>query len=443
MQRIFGDYAYGDGPRAGCWWDETCDMPRGLTLSENVEVDVAVVGGGFTGVSAALRLAEAGVNVALFEARYFGWGASGRNGGFCCLGGGRASDRELDSRFGKKARLAYRLAEKQAVAHVEQRIMSLKLDVDRHSAGETELAHRPKDMPNLRKRAKSIRENYGVEPQIIERSELAAHGFGGGPFFGALTIPVGFGLNPRKYLAGLVGAAQSAGAQLFERSPVESIKRNQQNYTLACGTASVKARRIILATNGYASENVPDWLAGRYMPAQSTVLVTRPLTPPELEAQGWKTDQMAYDSRHLLHYFRLMPDRRFLFGMRGGLRAGAGPEASARRKVRADFEAMFPAWAGVEAPHAWSGFVCLARNKLPFVAEVPGMENAWIAMCYHGNGVAMGSYSGKLVADLVLGNRNTECPAVMRGPLARFPLGAARRVLMPPVYAALRIADYC
>lgn len=71
------------------------------------------------------------------------------------------------------------------------------------------------------------------------------------------------------------------------------------------------------------------------------------------------------------------------------------------------------------------------------------MENAWIAMCYHGNGVAMGSFSGKLVADLVLENQNTECPAVMRGPMARFPLGAARRVLMPPVYAALRIADYC
>ncbi|MGD9294820.1 MAG: FAD-binding oxidoreductase, partial [Roseobacter sp.] len=213
-------------------------------------------------------------------------------------------------------------------------------------------------------------------------------------------------------------------------------------WTLACGAKSVTARRIIVATNGYASENMPDWLAGRYMPAQSTVLVTRPLTPSELAAQGWTTDQMSYDSRNLLHYFRLMPDRRFLFGMRGGLRTGPTPEAVARRKVRADFEAMFPAWAGVESPNAWSGFVCLARNKLPFVGALPGMENAWTAMCYHGNGVAMGSYCGKLVADLVLEKENADCPAVMRRPLARFPFGAARRILMPPLYAALKLGDY-
>lgn len=442
MRRIFGDYAYGDGPRTGCWWDETCDMPRGLPLSEDVDVDFAVIGGGFTGVSAALRLAQAGVSVAVLEGQYLGWGASGRNGGFCCLGGGRASDRELDARFGKDARLVYRRAEKKAVLHVERNIETLNLDVDRHSAGETELAHRPKDMKALRARGKSVLENYGVEPQVIEQSELADRGFGGGPFFGALTVPIGFGLNPRKYLAGLVRAAHSVGAQFYEHSQVERIKRDGKTWILACGTKSVTARRIILATNGYASENMPDWLAGRYMPAQSTVLVTRPLTSDELDAQGWTTDQMSYDSRNLLHYFRLMPDRRFLFGMRGGLQTGATAEAAARRKVRAHFESMFPAWAGVESPHAWSGFVCLARNKLPFVGAIPGMDNAWAAMCYHGNGVAMGSYCGKLVADLALETENAECPVIMRRPLARFPFGPARRLLMPPLYAALKLGDY-
>ena len=442
MQRIFNEYTYGDGPRAGCWWDETCDVPRPGALNGDLDVDVAVIGGGFTGLSAALHLARQGVNVALLEARDLGWGASGRNGGFCCLGGGIADDHELDATYGRDARRAFRQAEKAAVLFVEETIATLKLDVDRHSHGETEFACRPKDMSALRIRAKRILENYDVEPTLIEQPDLATLGMKGGPdFHGALSVPIGFGLNPRKLLAGYAAAAIDAGAQLFTASPVQRVATKDKRHRLECPDGFISARQVIVATNGYSSEDTPNWLAGRFMPVQSTVLVTRPLREAELDAQGWTTDQMGYDSKNLLHYFRLMPDRRFLFGMRGALRAGEHAERKAREKTRADFQKMFPAWAEVESPNTWSGMVSLARNKLPFVGEIPASNGIWAAMCYHGNGVAMGSFSGKLVADMVLGRATADCPEVMRKPLGKFPFGRARRIVLPPIYAQLRLRD--
>lgn len=442
MRRIFDRYAYGAGPRSGCWWDETCDVPRGRCLTQDTVADVAIIGGGYTGISAALRLANAGVSVVLLEAENLGWGASGRNGGFCCLGGGIATDAALDKQYGKPQRLSFRSAEKSAVDHVDRMISELKIGVDRHSLGETELAHRPKDMTGLRRSVDTIVENYGVEPKIIEKGDLPDQGFGGGPFFGGRTIPIGFGLNPRKYLSGLVAAAQDAGAALFEGASVRKIALEGGKHVLHIGDFRVRADHVILATNGYSAENLPDWLAGRYLPAQSTVLVTRPLTEVELQAQGWTTEQMSFDTRRLLHYFRLMPDRRFLFGMRGALLTGVNAEETARRRLRLDFEKMFPAWAQVPSNNSWSGFVSLARDKLPFIGQIPGLPSVWTAMCYHGNGVAMGSFAGTRIAELVLGLDVSDCPDILRNPLRRFPFGVYRRAVMPPLYAKLMLEDY-
>jgi len=442
MRRIFDNYAYTDGPRSGCWWDETCDVPHGQSLTQDIVADVAIIGGGYTGISAALRLAQAGVSVLLLEAKSLGWGASGRNGGFCCLGGGIASYAALDKQFGKAQRLSFRRAEKSAVAHVDRMISDLGIDVDRHSLGETELAHRPKDMTDLRRSVETIVENYGVESQIIEQRDLPDQGFGGGPFYGGRTVPIGFGLNPRKYLSGLVAAAQAAGAILFDGAAVQRISPEGGKHVLDCGDHKVRADHVIVATNGYSAEDLPDWLGGRYLPAQSTVLVTRPLTDIELQAQGWTTAQMSFDTRHLLHYFRLMPDRRFLFGMRGALLTGASAEETARRRLRADFEKMFPAWADVQSSNSWSGFVSLARNKLPYIGQIPGLPSVWTAMCYHGNGVAMGSFAGTRIAELVLGLDVSDCPDILRYPLLRFPFGSNRRVVMPPLYAKLMLEDY-
>lgn len=430
MTGIFGDYAYGPGPRAGCWWDNTCDIPDSPTLSDDRTADVAIIGAGFTGLNAALVLAEAGASVIVVDAEQPGFGASGRNGGFCCLGGGIADDAWLDARFGKEARLEWRRAEVDAVGHVDALVRRFGWDVDRHSNGETLLAHKPNRLD-----AEGISENYGVEPQILSKDALPEAGLGK-RFHGALTIPIGFGLNPRKYLAALLDATRTAGAEVFGNTHVRI-----DGTRLVAPSGSVKADRIIVATNGYSREDVPGWLASRFMPAQSNVIVTRPLTDAECAAEDWTSDQMCYDTRNLLHYFRLLPDRRFLFGMRGGLLSGPKAEARARHAIQRDFAQLFPAWRNVPIQSGWSGFVALARNRLPFVGAVPGQSQLLAALCFHGNGVAMGSYAGHLIGRVALENSADGVPEAIRVPLKRFPLGRWRRLLMPPLYMGMAVAD--
>ncbi|MDX2483546.1 MAG: FAD-binding oxidoreductase [Pseudodonghicola sp.] len=435
MRRIFGSFAYSDGPRDSCWWDETAPRPDWPEARGELRADVAVIGAGFTGLSAALHLAEAGASVVVLDAKYPGWGASGRNGGFCCLGGGHLSDSKIDRRYGRGAANSFHAAEVEAVHLVARLLDRLEIDADTHSHGETQLAHSPRAMGRLRRAAEGWEGATLTEP-----ADLAAEGFSG-PFHGALTLPVGFGLNPRKYVLGLARAAADVGARIYQNSAAGRIEKTGEGYRIALPQGELRADTVLVCTNGYSSEDVPDWLAGRYIPTQSTVLVTRPLSDSELAAQGWTSDQMAYDTRNLLHYFRLMPDRRFLFGMRGGLMSSPRAEAAARARNRRDFERMFPAWSAVESAHNWSGMVCLSRNRMPYVGPVPGRAGMFAGLAYHGNGVAMGSYAGRLLADLVLGAPDLPYPAAMRAPMGVFPMGRARRLLLPPTYAAMALGD--
>lgn len=441
LSRIWEAAAYGPEPPRDCWWAE--DVPPGdwPALAGAATAEVAVIGAGFTGLSAALRLAEAGADVAVLEAEHPFWGASGRNGGFCCLGGAKAGHAAIAARFGLDAARAYARTERAAVDFVDALIARLGLDVERHSTGETRLAHRPRDLKALRAQQREVQDLYGVTATLLAREDLPRAGMTG-PFHGALTTPIGFALNPRKYAAGLAHAARDAGAAIHGQSAVTTIDPAPGGYVLRTARGRLAARRVILATNGYSAENLPAWMAGRYLPAQSSVIVTRPMSDTELAAQGWTSRQMCYDTRHLLHYFRLMPDHRMLFGMRGGLARTPRAETAIRARVRADFDAFFPAWRGVGTPHYWSGLVCLTRDLLPYAGPIPGMEGAFAGFGYHGNGVAMGSHAGAVLADLALGRApDRPWPAPMRHVPRRFPLGRYRRALLRPAYLGYGLAD--
>jgi len=442
MRRIYPEHTYSDERIERCFWAEA--VPNGQlqrpALDGAAKADVAIIGAGFTGLSAALHLARDGANVVVLESRFPGWGASGRNGGFCCLGGSKLEDKQIDRIHGKPARLAWRQAEKRAIEFVGALIKDHGIEADTHSVGETVLAHKPLSVEQDGEIA-TCYENYGVRPEMLSSDELKSHGLSG-PFHGALNIPIGFALHPRKFLLGLLQAAEAAGAKVFGDTPVSKIEKVNGGYELTMGRGTVACDQVLLATNGYSSEDVPGWMAARYLPAQSSILVTRPLAQSELDAAGWTSRQMAYDSRRLLHYFRLMPDNRFLFGMRGGLRSTPGSEAKTKRAIRESFETMFPAWCNVDTPFYWSGLVCLSSNLTPFCGPVPGMPGLYAGFAYHGNGVAMGSYCGVQLALMMQGKASDHpLPDFTRQPLGRFPLGRFRRALMWPAYAVASLID--
>lgn len=440
--RIVSPYAYGQGPVRNCFWRETASVEARAFLSGAAQADIAIIGAGFTGLSAALHLAEAGADVVVLEANQPGWGASGRNGGFCCLGGSKASDTFLRRAHGADEQNTYRMAEKAAVDLVAGLLERHGIEADTHSRGETMLAHSPRAFAAMREEADGLEKLYGVVPELIEKSELAAHGLNGS-FHGGMTNPLGFGLNPLKYVSGLATAAEKAGVRVFGDSPVEQMLPTGDGYRLKTQAGEVQAKRVIIATNGYSSDALPDWMAGRYMPVASNVIVTRVLSEAEKAAQGWTSDQMAYDSRALLHYFRLMPDGRFLFGMRGGILQSQQSEAGLRRRIRRDFERMFPAWANVETPWFWTGLLCLAPSLTPFAGEVPGQPGLFAGFAYHGNGVAMGSYVGRGLADRVLGRTpDYPWPDFFGNPPGRFPGGRARRALLIPAYLGYAVSDW-
>ncbi|MDV4144726.1 NAD(P)/FAD-dependent oxidoreductase [Shimia sp. FJ5] len=440
MTRICDPFVYGDGPVETCFWNETVDAVSYPMLTSDVSADVAIIGGGYTGLSAALHLAEAGRDVVLLDEQQPSWGASGRNGGFCCLGGSHIEPATLAKRIGQKAAQDYFLAERDAVSCVENILGTHEIDADTHSQGETLLAHRKRDLLSLEKKAKETSDLYGVTPELLSRDDLVRQGMNG-DFHGGLTIPIGFALNPKKYALGLARAAQRAGARIHGQTSVTRISGQSGAFRLKTAQGTVSAKQVIIATNGYGRETVPNWLANRYMPAQSSVIVTRPLSSEEQEAQGWTSAQMAYDTRALLHYFRLMPDGRFLFGMRGGLRTTHRADQAVRRLIRRDFEQMFPAWSHVETPYYWSGFVCFARNLTPFAGPVPGHEGLFASFAYHGNGVAMASYCGALLAEQILEQRQLRRPKALTAPPGRFPGGRFRRLALWPAYLAYGLSD--
>jgi glycine/D-amino acid oxidase-like deaminating enzyme len=392
-------------------------------------------------LNAALVLAKAGVEATVIDAEQPGWGASGRNGGFCCLGGSKLSGGMMARRFGQDQRAEWHKTELAAVDHVDALLSDNQINADRHSDGETLLAHTPKAMQDILASRDDAKSTYGVTPEIIAAEELRQRGLGG-TFYGGITLPIGFALNPAKYHAGLAQSAQAVGVQLFGQSPALSIVRTGATWRVTTPTGTITADKVILATNGYSSEDIPDWLRARYLPVQSSIIVTRPITQSEQDRQGWTSLQMCYDSRILLHYFRLMPDGHFLFGMRGGLRATPNAEATLSRKIRADFHTLFPEWRDIDISHEWSGLLCLMRRLTPFAGAVPDHPGLFAAMGYHGNGVAMGSYLGARLAETMVGQRPSgPLPAFLSAPPARFPLGTLRRLLLAPAYSAATLFD--
>ncbi|MDP3339804.1 FAD-binding oxidoreductase [Frigidibacter sp.] len=440
MRQFYEAAAY-DPAWPASHWAGTVPLQTLAPLQGAARAEVAVIGAGYAGLNAALVLARGhGVDVAVLEAAQPGWGASGRNGGFCCLGGAKLADAGIVARHGVQGARDWRGFQRRAIDHVAGLLEAEGIDARQGPEGEALLAHSPAAYGAMRAGAEAEAALHGSAPRLIPAGALAEHGLAGPGFFGAALGGEGFPLNPMRYVQGLARAAGAGGARIYGRSPVTRLEPVQGGWRLTTPGGSLIAAKVLIAGNGYAPEDLQPWLSGRTLPVFSAILVTRPLSAEERAAQGFTSPLMAYDSRHLLHYFRHLPDGRFLFGMRGGLSARPKAEAETLARLRKHFEALFPAWKRAQTETAWSGLACLTGSLAPYIGPVPGAPGLFAAFGWHGNGVAAASLGGAEAARLIAG-APTSLPALITTPPRRFPFPRLRRLALRAAYAGYALRD--
>jgi gamma-glutamylputrescine oxidase len=350
---------------------------RQPAFSGDAKYDVAVIGGGFTGLSAALACAEKGLKVALFEKETIGFGASGRNGGQL-IPGLRWSMREIDEEFGReRAQALFDLAYG-AVGRVKGRIAKHGIHCDL-KAGHLEAAYKPAHFDAMQRDAEFLAKEFGWESEIVQPQDMGRHINGGG-YHGGIYDPKGGHFHPLNYALGLAEACRAAGVRIFESTHSSPGDAN--------------AEFSIVATDTW-TENLDSRL-GRYtIPIMNYNVATAPLADADALLPS---DAAVADSRFVLNYFRLSADKRLIFG--GGEKYVQTPPADVAGFVRKHIADVFPHLADVPIDYAWGGAVGVTMNRLPHMGR---KGNVVYAHGFSGHGALVTTLAGELMAEAVVG----------------------------------------
>jgi hypothetical protein len=431
---------------APSYWAETAGPePAGVqSIAGDRRVEVAVIGGGYTGLAAAYRLAGAhGLDTVVLEAHRIGWGASGRNGGFALITLGKVGLEDRIKRWGIEAARRSIAIGVEAIETVREIIAKEQIACDLQPDGSLVVAHRPSAVTDLKERVRLYHEQLRYpHVEFLDRARLEGDGYlRGTEAHGALRTENAFGLHPMKYVRGLAAAALGRGATLCEGSPVVAWRREGAEHLLVTPNGVVRAHKVVMATNGYTPEGLHPFFGGRTMPATSNIVVTRPLTEAEWREVGMLTTQVYSDTRKLLFYWRRLADDRMLFGGRAGVLNTPAALRARRRRLEAAMAAKWPSLRGVGSEYFWHGSVCLSYDLMPHVNTVDGDPTVAYAMAYLGSGVAMSTYCGGLAADLVAGKSVARDTLLTGAALPRFPLSFLRPTYLAGAYVVYGIKD--
>jgi gamma-glutamylputrescine oxidase len=383
--------------------------PQRPALAGDISCDVLIIGGGFTGVSAALACAEKGFDVVLLEAETIGFGASGRNGGQL-IPGLRWSMREIEAAFGPdRAQAIFDLAYG-ARDRVWGRIAQHNIACDL-KAGHLEAAIKPSHFSALRAEADWLAQHYGHKAETVPPEAMDCH-IRSAAYHGGIYDPKGGHFHPLNYVRGLACAAEAAGAQLFEQSRVLRLAR-ASGVTAQLARGTVKARLALLATDSWIGDLDRD-LGRHTIPIMNYNIATAPL--PNADAL-LPSDAAIADSRFVLNYFRLSADHRLIFG--GGEKYVERPPRDIAAFVRRHMAGVFPELADAPIDYVWGGAVAVSRNRLPQLGRKGPL---FYAHGFSGHGALVTTLAGELVAEAMAGT--AERFDVMAGlPSAAFPGG--------------------
>ena len=418
-------------------------------LAGDEQCEVAIIGGGYTGLSAAYHLCrDVAAEVRVLEAGHIGWGASGRNGGFCSIGGSSLDMDAMISRFGLEESRKYYQSQVEAVELVREIITEEGIDTPLQGDAELEVACSPKAFAELAVSAEKQQRLFGLDSSVMSRDRFRERYFDCPQLHGASILRPTFGLHPLRYVRGLAAAAERRGAILHPASEVIEWRRDGATHVLTTSGGSVRARYVVLATNGFTPEHLLADLHGRTLPIISAIAVTRPMSDDELAAHAWQTESPAITSFDLLNYFRVLPDKRFMWGGRGSSSGAAAGAARNFDKLLAGLQSTFPEWRDIAIEFRWHGLICMTRRLTPAIGRLDDDPTVFFGFGYHGNGVNTATWSGKKIAEWLGHSRSDDAavpvalPAPVRGMSGRFPLPSLRLLYVQARVAMLRFTDW-
>jgi glycine/D-amino acid oxidase-like deaminating enzyme len=423
------------------YWLATVSTPLLQAPRELPEsADVAVVGGGFCGLSAARALAKRGVNAVVLEAETFGWGASSRNGGMV-LTGMKLPTPTLIKRYGRDAVRRMYATTIESIDLVEQIVREEKIDCNFSRCGHLEVACKQAHFDGYKESAALIHREFNHELRIIPKKELRGE-IGSSIYFGGMVDDTSAGLNPARYVTGLAHAAQRAGACLHDHAPVEKIEAESQNgarqFRVRTSKGAITAREVILASGAYTTEATPA-LRRKIIPIGSYIIATEVLSD-DLARELSPRNRMIYDSKHFLYYYRLTPDNRMLFGGR----AAFFPETE--NTVRQSAEILrqgmihvYPQLRETKVEYVWGGTLDFTLDVMPHAGKMDGM---YFAAGFAGHGVAAATWFGAKLAGLICGEPSDIPFANIKFPAAPFGLRSGNTWALPLAGAWYKLLDF-
>ncbi len=380
-------------------------------VTSDIDVDVAVIGSGYTGLSTAIHLAKMhGIKAHVLEAHGVAYGCSTRNGGQAQISSGRLKRSQWIERWGLDVAKGLHAEVAEAFDLFRGLIRDHDIQCEPQDGGHYYIAHKPGVMPVLEKEAALLRDTFGYGARTMSREELHENVVRDMEAQGAMWEPDGVGVHAAKLAFGYMRVARELGAKIHTDSPVEGWTVKDGVHHLRTPGGTVRARRVAVATAGYAQRSLHQQLRDRLMPIMSNSIVTRVLTDDELAAIGARARSPLTDTRTLRHYYRLLPDNRVQIGSRAAItgRDAANPKHLA--SLREGLARKFPALRGIDLDYSWWGWVDVSHDMMPRITGVSGLPGAFYALGYGGNGVMYSAMAGRRMAQLVAGEAVPDLP---------------------------------
>jgi glycine/D-amino acid oxidase-like deaminating enzyme len=393
-------------PTQQIYWHSTVQMPDATNLTPIPEkVDVAIIGGGYTGLSAARTLAKQGARVAVLEAETIGWGASSRNGGMV-LTGLKLGMQSVLKKYGREVGKRLFQCSLDSIDAVEQIIKEENIDCGFARCGHLLTANKPKHYDALREEVEFMEKEFNHKVRLISR-DIQLSEIGSDIYHGALLDECSGGLNPAQYVAGLAGAAEKAGATLHARARVNRLERRRGagGFLVETERGSLRAESILVATSGYTG-NVTRKLQKKVIPIGSFIIATEKLSD-ELVKDLIPKDRMIFDYKHYLNYFRLWKNRLIFGGRAAFLPETSNTIQRSAEILRREMIQVYPKLKEVKIEFVWGGTLDFAFDMMTHVGEMDGI---YYSLGYAGHGVAMATYLGRTVADAMLKGTIKEHP---------------------------------